>query len=125
MTGFHESELNFLLQLEVFCGFADIARDIGDPRGIAQAKLGSVGSQKGPAGSGRSRSGYKARSRLSCSHIFHPSSRGPILQLHPRFLERLVLQWKARKEHLESKYLTLVVPLVPSVAVAPRWEEEV
>lgn len=33
MTGFHESELNFLLQLEVFCGFADIARDIGDPRG--------------------------------------------------------------------------------------------
>lgn len=36
-----------------------------------------------------------------------------------------MLQWKARKEHLESKYLTLVVPVVPSVAVAPRWEEEV
>lgn len=38
---FHESELNFVLLLEVFCVFPDITGDIGDPGSIAKARLGS------------------------------------------------------------------------------------
>lgn len=123
---FQESELNFLLWLEVFCVVPAVAGDIGDPRSIAKATLGSLGLHTG-GGSRPSQLKVRGGPGNEQEAVCGPQSiwvafldpirsirsigrsRGQILQLCCRFalwfLCRVpVLPWKVRKERLELRY---------------------
>lgn len=123
---FQESELNFLLWLEAFCVVPAVAGDIGDPRSIAKATLGSLGLHTG-GGSRPSRLKVRGGPGNEQEAVCGPQSiwvafldairsirsigrsRGQILQLSCRFAlwflwRAPVLPWKVRKERPELRY---------------------